>query len=384
MIFNLFKKMGEIKMETVEVCAYHSRKKQMDESIKTGIERINASTSIDEKIKIAKDILLNTRVVVDEDTLCQFEDTNWYTEDNLLKKYLEYKKTKSTIYRGIDCDVSLLSIVMYVLLSDEIELSDIINQYNSKQKYEIKRNGTSFKGDTLTSALHILKLYLGCLWKYIDNDDKLKSEKKYNEFYKLFPYVARTGVPVAPTGVWNEYCFDNSDIIWNVMDESAKQFFRCYNMFGNYMRIPGRSYQIGSKIWTSFNMARSNKGKWDTIDTLLGKIYAYYKNDDFRYLSMIFTDKKEELTQETLQWLQEFQNWSDFIEKNALSAFVDKDTLIPISLKTGYPINIETINNYDARPKNYQEFIIFFGQFSNRIILRNENIYVKLSEINTK
>lgn len=379
MIFNLFKKTKKIKAETVEVCVYHSRKKQMDESIKIGIERINAATSIDDKIKIAKELLLNTRVVIDEDTLCQFDDTNWYTEDNFLKKYLEYKKTTSPIYKGVDCDVSLLSIVMYVLLSDEVELSDIINQYSSKQKYEIQSNGTRFKGDTLTSALHILKLYLGCLWKYIDNDDKLKNEKKYQEFYKLFPYVARTGVPVAPTGTWNEYCFENSDMIWNVMDESAKKFLRCYNMFGNYMRIPGNSYG-----GDSFNTARSKFGKWDTIDTLLGKIYAYYKNDDFRYLSMIFTNKKEEITQETLQWLQEFPNWSDFIEKNALSAFVDKDTLVPICLKTGYPIYIETINNYDAIPKNYQEFLIFFEQLSNRIILRNENIYVKLSAINTK
>lgn len=387
MIFNLlklFKKTKKIKTERVEVCEYNSRKKQMDESIKKGIERINVATSIDEKIKIAKELLLNTRIVIDEDTLCQFDDTNWYTEDNFLKKYLEYKKTTSSIYKGIDCDVSLLSIVMYVLLSDEVELSDIMNQRSSKQKYEIQSNGTRFKGDTLTSALHILKLYLGCLWKYIDNDDKLKKEKKYQEFYEIFPYVARTGVPVAPTGEWNEYCFENSDIIWNVMDESAKQFFRCYNMFGNYMRIPGSSYQIGSKIYTSFNMARSNKGKWDTIDTLLVKIYAYYKNNDFRYLSMIFTDKKDEITQETLQWLQEFTNWADFIEKNALNAFVDKDTLVPISLKTGYPIQIETINNYDAIPKNYQEFLIFFEQVSNRIILRNENIYMKLSAKNIK
>lgn len=381
MFFNLFKKIKKINKETVEVCQYHSRKKQMDKSIKIGIERINVATSVEEKINIAKELLLNTRIVIDEDTLCQFDNTNWYTEDNYLKKYLEYKNTTSSIYKGTDCDVSLLSIVMYVLLSDRFELSDIINQCSSKQKYEIKRNKTRFKGDTLTSALHIFKLYLGCLWKRIDNNDELKREKKYQKFYELFPYISKNGVPVAPIGEWNEYCLDNSDIIWNVMDESAKQFFRCYNMFGNYMRIPGNSYKIGSR-WTSFNMARSNKGKWDTIDTLLGKIYAYYKNNDLRYLSTIFTDKQDEITQETLLWLQEFPNWSSFIEKNALSAFVDKYTLVPISLKTGYPIQIEKINSYDAIPKNYQEFLIFFEQFSNRVILRNENIYMKLSEIN--
>ena len=153
---------------------------------------------------------------------------------------------------------------------------------------------------------------------------------QYKDFYELFNTIARTGVPVAPTGDWNSYCYEYSDIIWNAMDEEAKDFLRSYNMFGNYMCIPGNSYQVNGKVWTSFNMSRSNKGKWDTVDTLLVKIYGYYKYSDVSYLEAIFTDKKTELTEETINWLAGFVDWNDFINKNALQAFVDKTTLTPI------------------------------------------------------
>lgn len=352
---------------------------ELDLKIKKCVDKMNTTITIDEKVLIANELLLNTDIVKSENVLCQFDDEKWYSENNYLKKYLEYKSNTSPTYYGVDCDVSILCVVMYALLNDNLDLNNIVNQYGSKRKYEIRSNDKRFKGDTLTSALHLLKLYLGCLWKRIDSNDQLKGIKKYKDFYELFKTIARTGVPVALTGDWNSYCYEYSDIIWNAMDEEAKAFFKSYNMFGNYMCIPGNSYQISGKVWTSFNMARSNKGKWDTVDTLLAKIYAYYKYSDTAYLEAIFTDKKTELTKETLEWLTGFDGWFDFINKNALHPFVDKENLIPISLKTGNPIGIHELNAYNAIPKNYKEFLTFFEQVSKRIALRNEYIYAKLS-----
>ena len=376
MLFDIFKK----KEKTVVVSMSNSSvDERPDVTIKQRIDNMNNATSIAEKVAIAKDLLIKTNIVKTESVLCQFDDDKWYSEKNYLKKYLEYKSSTSTIYYGVDCDVSILCVVMYTLLNNKLSIDNIENQYSSKRKYEIRSNDERFKGDTLTSALHLLKLYLGCLWSRIDNNEQLKRIKKYKDFYELFNTIARTGVPVAPTGDWNSYCYEHSDIIWNAMDEEAKDFLRNYNMFGNYMCIPGNSYQVNGKVWTSFNMSRSNKGKWDTVDTLLVKIYGYYKYSDVSYLEAIFTDKKTELTEETINWLAGFVDWNDFINKNALQAFVDKTTLTPISLKTGNPIKTNEIKTYDAIPKSYKEFLTFFSEVSKRIALRNECIFATLS-----
>ena len=151
-------------------------------------------------------------------------------------------------------------------------------------------------------------------------------------------------------------------------------------MFGNYMCIPGNSYHIIGRTWTSFNMSRSNYGKWDTVDTLLAKIYGYYKHSDVSYLEAIFTAKKTELAEETAKWLAGFGTWDNFVEINALESFVDKNTLIPISLKIGVPIPLEKTNLkvYNAIPQTYDEFLTFFSEVSERIKQRNEFISSKI------
>lgn len=370
MIFNLFSKKSSTESKIDEI--------KKDYKLKDSLDKIKTLVTVEEKILLAKEIILTTPIVKMENALSQFDDEEWYLEPNHLKKYLEYKNPKSYFYKGIDCDVSILCMVMYCLLNNKFNVNNIINQYGSKHKFEIRDNGERYKGDTLTSALYLLKLYLGSLWKTIDGNPALQREKKYKAFYELFSSVARTGVPVAPNGDWNEYCYLHSEIIWRAMDTEAKEFLRCYFMFGNYMCIPGKSYQIGEKAWTSFNMARSNRGKWDTVDTLLVKIYGYFYYSDVSYLEAIFTDKKEELAAETMIWLNKYNGWQDFVDRNVLYSFVDKTNYIPVSLKTGSPIKINEAHNYDAIPKNHKEFLIFFKELSQRIVLRNDYIYSKI------
>ena len=347
--------------------------------ISTEIDKLKQATTSDEKIAMAKELLLKTDVLKFGNALTPFDDEVWASEKNYLKKYLEHKSSTSTTYYGVDCDVSILCVVMYTLMNNKLSFANIVNRCSSKQKYEIRCNEARFKGDTLTSALHLLKLYLGCLWRRINDNEQLKRIKKYKDFYDLFNTIARTGVPVAPTGDWNSYCYECSDIIWNAMDEEVKSFFKSYNMFGNYMCVPGNSYQVSGRVWMSFNMSRSNKGKWDTADTLLAKIYGYYIYSDVSYLEAIFTDKKIELTNETMKWLAGFDGWLDVVEKNTLQPFVDKIFKIPISLKSGNPININEIKTYDAIPRSYKEFLMFFAEVSKRIALRNECIFATLS-----
>ena len=363
-MFKLFKKANSTKNEKIVL-----------------LDNLENSSSLEDKIVFAKELLLKTNVLITENVLIQFDDKQWGNETNYFKKFLEYKKIDSKVYRNIDCDVSILCMVMYTLLNPKLKESNIINQYNSVHKFEIRNNDERFKGDTLTSALYLLKLYLGCLWKEIDNNPKMHSIAKYRNFHKLFNCVARTGIPISPYDDWQEYCYKYSDIIWAAIGDEAKSFLKCYNMFGNYLCIPGNSYKIGN-MWTSFNMARSNRGKWDTTDTLLYKIYCYYHYNDSSYIKAIFTDKKDELADETIKWLNQFGGWSDFLETNALKSFVDETTLIPISLKTGKKIDLSIGVNYDPIPKNMKEFNIFFNEFSKRIVRRNTDISSRITKRN--
>lgn len=336
------------------------------------LDKIKNAKTLSEQKNRTKDLLTTTDFIFQKDVLTFFDDEKSSKEENYLKKFLEYKNTKSR-YGYADCDVSLPCTTMYALLNNKLDTSNIINQFGSKIKYQIINNSQCFRGDTLTSALHPLKLYLGFYWERINSDTKL--QKKYADFYRLFKNVSQDHIPVVEEGKWNNYCYENSDTIWNAMDEPAKEFFRCYTKFGNYMCIPADH----TKRAPSFNQARSKRGKWDTVDTLLIKLYAYFKYNDIQYLKNIFTSNKEELAKETEVWLNSFKDWNDFLNQNCLHAFVDSNTLIPISMKTGKTIGDSEIINYSAMPTNYDECLIFFEQLSNRIKSRTQSIYEKLN-----
>lgn len=346
-------------------------------SVAERARKMKEEASLDKKIEIAKDLLIHTDIVKSGTALCQFENDKWHEENNYFKKFLEYKDIESKIFK-VDCDVSILCIVMYTLLNDKLSLKQIANQEENKEQYEIRIAGGRFRGDTLTSALLLVKLYLGCLWGKIDSDEELKQIRKYKDFYELFPYLSSWKIPAAPVGKWNTYCSRHSDIIWKVMDEEAKEFLKSCHMFGNYMCIPGNAYQ-----GQSFNTLRSNYGKWDTVDTLLAKIYGYYQYADSSYLESIFkttqSEIKNALTEETMKWLAGFENWQDFVDTNALQPFLDETSLIPISLKTGNIIKTDEIKTYDPIPETYDKFLKFFSEVSKRIVLRNECIFEKLT-----
>lgn len=348
------------------------------DNFKERIDAIRYAETVSEKVNNAKGLLSYTDFIMKYDALSIFDGMKLESEDNYFKRFLEYRSEASIEYQYVDCDASLLCVTMYVLLSNILKADNILPQYRSGVKYEIRKGGMRFKGDTLTSALYPIKLYLGCLWEKVHESKRLQANKKYLEFYQLFDYVAKTGIPVAPEGEWIEYCLKHSDTIWNVMDEPVKQFLSSYMMFGNYMRVPGKSYSTGNKRWTSFNTARSNRGKWDTVDTLLIKIYAFYRWHDVSYLESIFTEQHRAIAQETISWLKEFKDWKTFLEENCLYAFVNSDSLIPICMKTGKTINGISAEKYDAIPKNYQEFLVFFGQLAERIQARNVYLYKKI------
>lgn len=363
----------------------------MKQEIKERLVSLKSTKQHKEKLLKAKELIVNTDILIQENVLAYFDFDNdmWYNEENYFKKFLEYKKKSNGAYNNVDCDVSLLCVVMYSLLNDNLCIKDIVNQCNSESKFEIRTNDAIYKGDTLTSALRSMKLYLGCLWEDINKNEELKNEKKYYDFHKLFDSVSyRVPIPsIEPTINWEEYCYQNSEIIWEAMDNSARSFLKSVFKFGNFMCIPGKSYQITEKFWTSFNIARSCAGRWDTIDILLWKMYLYFTNKDKRYLFSVFATKKEIkkiITEETELFLKDMgtAEWEQFIEKNCLDDFVCERSKVPISMKTGTEISLDEDERYIAIPKTIDEFKEYFNQLSDRIDKRGKKMLKRLEVLN--
>ena len=69
------------------------------QTIKAYTDNIKRIYSKQDKILCAKEILITTDIIKSENTLIQFDDEQWYLEENSLKKFLEYRKSSSPIYR---------------------------------------------------------------------------------------------------------------------------------------------------------------------------------------------------------------------------------------------------------------------------------------------
>lgn len=343
------------------------------------IREIKESDDIAVRIKRTMEILKETEILLEGNALSYFENEVWYSEKNYLKKLLEYKDAKG-FYRGVDCDVSWMCIVIYVQLNDRLRFEDIKLQNYCHTKYEIQSSYGRFKGDTMTSAITIIKRYLGLLWSEINQCPELLQEEKYRCFHALFDKVSSQGIPVSKKGAWLNYCKENSDVIWNALGDECKMFLKNYFMFGNYMCIPGESYKLTEKMATSFNMARSNYGKWDSIDTLLIKMYKYFETRDQKILESLFTAKQAEITKETIRWIDNFDmtNWQEFVKKNLLEDFVNEVDLKPISLKTGKSFCDTNAKYYNPIPNSIKEYNTFFKELSIRIYKRSERILKQL------
>lgn len=345
-------------------------------------ETITKEQNVQKRIEAAMNVLLETDIVESGNVISFFEDEVWLSERNYFKKLLEYKTSRG-FYGDADCDVSILSMAMYCLLYEYLTSQDVFLQYGSKVKYELKKGNRRFKGDTLTSAITSIKLYLGYLWKEIDENKIKYSRTKFEDFYNIFSGVATTGVPCAKEGGWMKWCANNSSLIWDVMADEVKDFLCAYNDFGNYICIPGESYALGERKYTSFNMSRSCFGKKDSVDALLLGFYRYFSTNNILLLEKLFSQKSKEIAIETINWLFEFHinSWENFIKMNCLEDFVDPNSMIPISMKTGEPITIN--DEYNPMPESLEECSTYFSQLSTRIKLRNTRINQHIKEIKT-
>lgn len=311
--------------------------------------------------------------------LAQFEnDEAWMSENNYFKKLLEYKK-KNGFYGDADCDVSLAAILSYSILQDHfLSIENIKFQTNSNRRYEIiDMEGKSYRGDTMTSAYTVIKRFIGHVWKDIDEKSTQRSENE-EEFYGITSKVAKRTMNLYNYTELSmeEWYYSNAEVIHNILCEKepkACEFLQNYTRLGNYIEMP---------IYV--NPSRSNFGKSDTIDTLLLKIYQYYKEKDNgditkakeRIVELCYKDMNA--VNNCFKWLDNFTDWIDFIDKHHLHKATGENK-VPISLKTGKEIEDSMFDVYDPLPSSLSEFHVFFETVNEIIEDRTKKLVEELN-----
>lgn len=292
----------------------------------------------------------------------------WKNEsiDNYLKIWLEYKNSKN----AIDLDVSLIAIVTYckeLYKFEQINWFDrIVSQkYNGKFCIQYEK-GLEYRGDWLTSPLHIIKLYMGLLWENEKNN--INTTKR--AFVNLYDKCTNKHMLYARKGTWESYCKENAKIIWSAWDEVVKDFLKNTVSAGNFICMP---------IYINSSRCMAYGGD-DTLDTLLWKIYCCFKlkeneNELDNYINRSFNGKytvKARLN--VKEWINHFGTWENFVQYNILKKTVGKNG-IPIDLRTGKEINLSIGEKFNPLPDNLNELKIMMQNYNDIVKGRTSDIF---------
>ena len=317
------------------------------------------------------------------------------------EQFVDYRMRK--LYGNIDLDVSMASMLTFskIYHIDEVAIK---NKVNESGKYGIVYKDNVYSGDTMTSAWTLFRCYLYYL----------ALEKKYNGPFGVSTRAKALAVNESTPGAkykegFKDYffrmCANNKEffdeVAKTIKGSEAEKFLHNYMLAGNYMMIPGKKYQYksGAKVCgCSFNTARSNGGKWDTVDRFLWVMYQYFfyyekgriEEAEQSLLQMFSVkmvdiqgaDIARELVKDTVEWLSDFgmNTWGEFVSKNVLGAFVEiKGNGIygkPISLKTGKAISNNIGEAYEPFPNSLEECEKLFSEVNRRIEERTREIYL--------
>ena len=322
----------------------------------------------------------------------------WRNEENLFCKFWEYKY--GSFYGDMDCDMSLWAMNVYKMLhKNALAGYEIKKQSGKNHIFElIKPDAMTYRGDTLTSTITVLKKYLGFLWK---------SQDEKSSFKDLFVGVQEWGDPKPPENYpknLTEYFKENAQIIWEIIGQDVGAFFRANFKAGAYICIPGHSYKTTKKNWESFNTGWAGEcyAEWDTADMKLWRIYQYFHPEEGKTgdIKPAFKSRElegqsgclaDKLADDFETWLKDFSTptWTEFIESHCLQDFVecieysDENKVYgkPISLKTGMPIACETNAAYDAMPSCLDECELFFRTAGRLIEKCSKRIIDKAGQI---
>jgi hypothetical protein len=273
-----------------------------------------------------------------------FSDDCDYTRNSDYKKIKEYEKyfAYKTLKGVGDPDTSsqLLQEIYKILWP---ELMD--------ENHDYMRDKEWIRSDTMTSVQHTLSKY----YEEIFSDDVKDYKKKHPKQRYISVNMCKE-------------MYEQYDSVSTIMNENKKlkQFISDYHTLGNYCPVP-----------TGFNVARSGGwGTYDYWDLTLMKIKGYFDKrpqpkaqmaDDITQIAMLL--HCDEMMSNCLKWLDGYENWNEFVEKNYFQDYVGENGEV-IPFCEGHSWENNEISNYNA----------FFSEVSKRIEKRSKKMIKALEE----
>lgn len=204
------------------------------------------------------------------------------------QRWAKYCLTK----KKIDIDVSEWTMDYYVKKYDYLIGNKPVNQQGFSYKYEVSSSGVVYRGDTMTSYGNFIR-------KYFKEKDHLRN-------------------------IGKEKCAEKI-IDGESVEEYMEEFAYLSHTLGNLIPVP-----------LFFNVERSGLfADCDYWDIAMYNIYKWCETGDDRYIfELLNRYNKNNHVPESIyrfkKWLSLYNyNWQEFVNKNYLNDFVDKD---------GYPI----------------------------------------------
>lgn len=201
------------------------------------------------------------------------------------------------------------------------------------------RKGTRITCDTMNSVCRTLNIAIGCI----------ETEKTaHEEFRKSYPQQRKN---ITMGYLLNRFYDTNGQLRETLAgNKELIRFVDVYHTLGNFIPFP-----------SGCNAARASARTKDYWDLTLKYIYDYYHNTENVH-SEPYTDAicgYGEASYHLKKWLDEFGDWDTFVEKNYMSAFVNKNEDgtygEPIELWEGHfsgsvlPESLEECNEYFSK-----------------------------------
>lgn len=289
--------------------------------------------------------------------IASYDIKDWWMKDeaedpNHIKKFVRYRNTND----GHDCDVELLSLVVYylVFLADKNNW-EITHQSGTNNKYcLVNRNDVQsnweLRGDTMNSCVTTLNLLPG----------RMKVTVKKDTFEED---ISRIG-----------------NNLKEILTDSGIELLSKYHTIGNLIPVPFVSRWEGQ-----FNCPRGTGKSKDYWDLALLAFYKHYhpEIDEFSYMKepLQWLLGNEQNVHLCRKWLDSFDakngqtRWDAFVEQNFMQDFVNQQNGhfdLPKELWIGH-----FKKDVPVLP-NENDFDQFFTNASAWIVARGIRIAIKI------
>lgn len=262
-------------------------------------------------------------------------------DESPLLKELKYKLSPDP---SIDIDVSKWAIDNYVRKYEFLKDGRVSLQKSSIRKYEIilsnEEQQEVYRGDTMTSFATIFKYYM-------NNINPI-----YNKYFRGIRGLAEQ---ILKEKDWDEFKAK--------IDPEIIEFAELVRTEGNFIPVP-----------VYFNVERSgsfaDRDYWDLVMKAVYDWYEIYHQNDDTPLRELLGCKNNHIdlsVQYCKKWLDHFDNWNEFIEKNYLKFFVNENQ-VPIEFWE----NHFKVGNKITSVNSREQFITFMKLLNGIIRSRNE------------